>query len=133
MASCDCLKNIEKYIFVRKLHDAVGRKFVCVVAVYTYIHCKWFPKPHNLYSLQCAAAVRDAFRTIDKMLEQGNNSQLAIDFNSCAPIKYHLDIYQFVSNLADVIMGTVQYNMEDIGVDGVKTMHNDDKKFHHIL
>jgi serine protease 16 len=64
---------------------------------------------------KCSAAVRHAFRQIDIMIAKGLHSQLARDFVSCAPIVYELDVYMFVSNLADIFMGIVQYNNEDLG------------------
>ena len=46
------------------------------------------------------------------MLDAGLTKQLAADFGSCQPISSKEDIFQFASNLADVFMGTVQYNNE---------------------
>src|SRR6218665_1274134 len=59
---------------------------------------------------QCADMVRSAFRAVDDLLSQGNLTKLSHDFLSCKPVVSQEDIFQFVSNVADAFMGTVQYN-----------------------
>ena len=56
--------------------------------------------------------MRAAFKIVDGMIAAGNWSQLSLDFHSCQPLSAGLDAFLFVSNLADVFMGTVQYNDE---------------------
>jgi len=65
-----------------------------------------------LLYFKCAQAVRSAFKVVDVMMAAGNWSQLSTDFQSCLPLSLGLDAFQFVSNLADVFMSTVQYNNE---------------------
>ena len=59
---------------------------------------------------QCAARIKDAFSTVDAMLKSGKNAQLSTDFNLCSVPTEEADVYNFVSNLADVFMGAAQYN-----------------------
>ncbi|ELU12877.1 hypothetical protein CAPTEDRAFT_173918 [Capitella teleta] len=61
---------------------------------------------------KCLSQVKEAFSTIDQMLDKGNLLQLENDFYSCAPLDGEKDIYQFTSNVADAFMGVVQYNQE---------------------
>lgn len=57
--------------------------------------------------------VRSAFHAVDDLLSSKNLTKLSRDFLSCQPVATEEDIFQFVSNLADIFMGTVQYNNED--------------------
>ena len=54
--------------------------------------------------------VKEAFKTVDLKLQQRDYAQVAKDFLSCKPIKDKYDVYQFVSNLADIFMAAVQYD-----------------------
>lgn len=56
--------------------------------------------------------MQEAFQVVDSMLSNKELKRLEADFISCKPIEGEYDVYQFVSNLADVFMGTVQYNDE---------------------
>jgi len=58
---------------------------------------------------KCLAAVEKAFNTVDAMLT-GHRPQLKQDFNLCTAISTNLDVYTFVSGLADIFMSAVQYN-----------------------
>ncbi|XP_063793920.1 thymus-specific serine protease [Pseudophryne corroboree] len=68
-------------------------------------------------STKCLDKVRDAFRIVDRLLQTGNVTQLEKDFFSCAPLRAPDDYIEFVSNLADIFMGAVQYNKETAGSD----------------
>ncbi|XP_067831153.1 thymus-specific serine protease isoform X2 [Heptranchias perlo] len=63
-------------------------------------------------SLKCRAAVAHVFSRLDQILKGGNTSGLEADFGSCRKLNGSDDYGEFVSNLADIIMGTVQYNQE---------------------
>nr|XP_033812628.1 thymus-specific serine protease isoform X2 [Geotrypetes seraphini] len=63
-------------------------------------------------SPKCLDAVTESFRTVDQMLKAGNTSQLEKDFCSCEGLQGSEDYTEFISNLADIFMGTVQYNGE---------------------
>ncbi|XP_067875185.1 thymus-specific serine protease [Heterodontus francisci] len=63
-------------------------------------------------SLKCRAAVAQAFSQLDRILERGNASWLEADFKSCQKLSGSDDYAELASNLADVVMGTVQYNKE---------------------
>ncbi|XP_053329902.1 thymus-specific serine protease [Spea bombifrons] len=63
-------------------------------------------------SAKCLDAVTRAFRAVDALLQAGNGTQLEKDFSSCAALQGPDDYAQFVSNLADIFMGAVQYNRE---------------------
>lgn len=54
--------------------------------------------------------IKTAFSAVDSMLNAGKNVELAKDFNLCSPVTAEADVYNFVSNLADVFMGAAQYN-----------------------
>ncbi|XP_069500482.1 thymus-specific serine protease [Ambystoma mexicanum] len=68
-------------------------------------------------SVKCKEAIVEAFLMVDHMLQAGNISQLEKDFSSCESLKGSDDYMEFVSNLADLFMGVVQYNMEIPGND----------------
>ncbi|XP_075043004.1 thymus-specific serine protease [Mixophyes fleayi] len=68
-------------------------------------------------SAKCLDRVRESFRVVDSVLQTGNVTQLEKDFFSCAPLHGPDDYTEFVSNLADIFMGAVQYNMESAGCD----------------
>lgn len=62
-------------------------------------------------SQKCLNGVKSAFKAVDKLIEDGQLGKLSLEFISCKPILTDaLDLYAFVSNLADVFMGTTQYN-----------------------
>ncbi|XP_073405233.1 thymus-specific serine protease [Dendrobates tinctorius] len=68
-------------------------------------------------STKCLDKVRESFQAVDSILHSGKVSQLEIDFYSCLPLQAPKDYAEFVSNLADIFMGAVQYNMETPGSD----------------
>ncbi|KAG9470766.1 hypothetical protein GDO78_016801, partial [Eleutherodactylus coqui] len=68
-------------------------------------------------SSQCLDRVRKSFQEVDSILHAGNVSKLERDFSSCSPLQGPDDYTEFVSNLADIFMGAVQYNMESPGSD----------------
>lgn len=57
------------------------------------------------------------FRAVDAKLKAGNLSELQKDFLSCGSLVLREDQSELVSNLADIFMGTVQYNHEGAGYD----------------
>ncbi|XP_078287160.1 LOW QUALITY PROTEIN: thymus-specific serine protease [Rhinoraja longicauda] len=63
-------------------------------------------------SPECRAAVGAAFTAVDGMLARGEAAALARDFQSCRPLNGSGDYGELAGNLADVVMGTVQYNRE---------------------
>ncbi|XP_068105558.1 thymus-specific serine protease-like [Hyperolius riggenbachi] len=63
-------------------------------------------------SEQCLDRVRESFRVVESLLQAGNATQLEKDFSSCNPLHAPDDYTEFVSNLADIFMGAVQYNNE---------------------
>ncbi|KAK2164995.1 hypothetical protein LSH36_56g00011 [Paralvinella palmiformis] len=68
-------------------------------------------------STKCALNVKSAFKVVDLKICNGELKQLASDFLSCESLENTTyGLFQFVSNLADVFMGTVQYNDEKPGV-----------------
>ncbi|XP_077141822.1 thymus-specific serine protease [Ranitomeya variabilis] len=68
-------------------------------------------------STKCLDKVRESFQAVDSILHSGNVSKLEKDFYSCLPLRAPEDYREFVSNLADIFMGAVQYNMETPGSD----------------
>lgn len=63
-------------------------------------------------SEKCLDKVKDSFRVVESLLKAGNITQLEKDFFSCASLHPPDDYTEFVSNLADIFMGAVQYNNE---------------------
>ncbi|RVE64706.1 hypothetical protein OJAV_G00128930 [Oryzias javanicus] len=63
-------------------------------------------------SEKCWAQVQRAFASVEAELIAGNFSQLAAEFGCCQIPKNLDDQIELMQNLADVIMGTVQYNEE---------------------
>lgn len=63
-------------------------------------------------SEKCLAVVREAFAAVEAALMGGNASQLAVDFGCCQIPKDSADQVELMQNLADIFMGTVQYNEE---------------------
>ncbi|KAK6470690.1 thymus-specific serine protease [Huso huso] len=68
-------------------------------------------------SEKCRQAVSAGFRAVDAKLKAGNLSELQKDFLSCGSLVLPEDQSELVSNLADIFMGTVQYNHEGAGYD----------------
>lgn len=68
-------------------------------------------------STKCLDRVRESFKEVDSILHTGNVSKLEKDFSSCSPLHAPNDYGEFVTNLADIFMGAVQYNMESPGSD----------------
>ncbi|KAM3910559.1 thymus-specific serine protease [Leptodactylus fuscus] len=75
-------------------------------------------------SAKCLDRVRESFQEVNSMLHPGNTSKLEKDFSSCSPLHAPEDYAEFVSNLADIFMGAVQYNMESPGSDVRKICEN---------
>ncbi|XP_048378159.1 thymus-specific serine protease [Stegostoma tigrinum] len=71
-------------------------------------------------SMKCRSAVARAFSQLDGILVGSNTSRLEVDFKSCQKLNGSDDRVEFASNLADIIMGIVQYNKEVPGRDIAK-------------
>ncbi|XP_013870451.1 thymus-specific serine protease [Austrofundulus limnaeus] len=65
-------------------------------------------------SQKCLAKVQEAFVDVEAALMSGNSSQVAKDFGCCQTPKNPNDQVELMQNLADIIMGTVQYNEEGV-------------------
>ncbi|KAM6933246.1 thymus-specific serine protease [Xenentodon cancila] len=65
-------------------------------------------------SEKCLGKVREAFAAVEAALMGGNSSQVARDFGCCQNPKNLDDQIELIQNLADIIMGTVQYNEEGV-------------------
>ncbi|XP_041796642.1 thymus-specific serine protease [Chelmon rostratus] len=65
-------------------------------------------------SEKCLAGVREAFAAVEAALMGGNASQVAEDFGCCQIPKDLDDQIELMQNLADIFMGTVQYNEEGV-------------------
>ncbi|XP_071327989.1 thymus-specific serine protease [Trachinotus anak] len=65
-------------------------------------------------SEKCLAVVQEAFAAVEVALMGGNVSQVAVDFGCCQIPKDPDDQIELMQNLADIIMGTVQYNEEGV-------------------
>ncbi|CAH2314237.1 thymus-specific serine protease [Pelobates cultripes] len=68
-------------------------------------------------SAKCLDLIRRGFQRVDSLLKLGNVTQLEKDFFSCEALRGPDDFSEFVSNLADIFMGAVQYNGEIKGND----------------
>ncbi|OWF35753.1 thymus-specific serine protease-like [Mizuhopecten yessoensis] len=66
---------------------------------------------------ECMTQIQQAFIQIDALLKLGNHKMLEGYFKSCQPVTDPLDRLTFVSNLASIIQGAVQYNREIPGLD----------------
>ncbi|KAI1894055.1 hypothetical protein AGOR_G00130050 [Albula goreensis] len=62
-------------------------------------------------SEKCVNAVWEAFAAVEANLLGGNETRLQKDFETCEPLDEE-DQTELVESLADIIMGTVQYNRE---------------------
>lgn len=62
-------------------------------------------------SPKCRHATADAFYLVEQMLNDGKLSKLAEDYMACEQLTSE-DHIEFVSDLADIFMGAVQYNKE---------------------
>ncbi|XP_075998427.1 thymus-specific serine protease [Genypterus blacodes] len=63
---------------------------------------------------KCVAGVGEAFAAVGAALMAGNASQVAMDFSCCQiPIDPN-DQIELMQNLADIFMGSVQYNEEGV-------------------
>jgi hypothetical protein len=60
--------------------------------------------------LQCVLHIKEAFKTLDMKLQNLDYESVARDFKSCKPLANKLDVFQLVSNLADIFMSSVQYD-----------------------
>ncbi|XP_069003375.1 thymus-specific serine protease [Embiotoca jacksoni] len=65
-------------------------------------------------SEKCLAAVQEAFAALEAALMAGNIHQLAVDFGCCQIPKDPDDQIELMENVADIVMGTVQYNEEGV-------------------
>ncbi|CAJ1066221.1 thymus-specific serine protease isoform X3 [Xyrichtys novacula] len=65
-------------------------------------------------SEKCLAAVRGAFAAVEAELTAGNAKQVAKDFRCCQVPEDLSDKVELMQNLADIVMGTVQYNEEGV-------------------
>ncbi|XP_028275788.1 thymus-specific serine protease [Parambassis ranga] len=65
-------------------------------------------------SEKCQAKVREAFAAVEAALMSGNTSQVAKDFDCCQIPSAADDQAELMQNLADIFMGTVQYNEEGV-------------------
>ncbi|XP_072126012.1 thymus-specific serine protease isoform X2 [Mobula birostris] len=68
-------------------------------------------------SPKCRDAVTQAFSQLDRALARGEAARLESDFRSCQRLGGAGDYYELAGNLADIVMGTVQYNREQPGYD----------------
>ncbi|XP_018411518.1 PREDICTED: thymus-specific serine protease-like [Nanorana parkeri] len=68
-------------------------------------------------SEKCLDKVKESFRVVESLLTEKSVTQLEKDFFSCAALHPPEDYMEFVSNLADIFMGAVQYNNESPGSD----------------
>ncbi|XP_033734506.1 thymus-specific serine protease-like [Pecten maximus] len=66
---------------------------------------------------ECMTQIQQAFIQIDALLKLGNHTLLEGYFKSCEPVTDPLDRLTFVSNLASIVQGVVQYNNEIPGLD----------------
>ncbi|XP_037317852.2 thymus-specific serine protease [Pungitius pungitius] len=64
-------------------------------------------------SEKCLVAVREAFAAAGSLMG-GNASRVAADFGCCQVPKNLDDQIELMQNLADIVMGTVQYNEEGV-------------------
>ncbi|XP_070685910.1 thymus-specific serine protease [Pempheris klunzingeri] len=65
-------------------------------------------------SEKCLAGVREAFAAVESALMGGNASQVAVDFGCCQTPEELDDQIELMQSLADIAMGTVQYNEEGV-------------------
>ncbi|KAM9853532.1 thymus-specific serine protease [Aulostomus maculatus] len=65
-------------------------------------------------SAKCLAEVRRAFAAVEASLMEGNADKVAVDFGCCQIPSNHDDQIELMQNLADIVMGTVQYNDEGV-------------------
>ncbi|KAM7399701.1 hypothetical protein PAMP_018949 [Pampus punctatissimus] len=63
---------------------------------------------------KCLSVVRRAFAAVEAVLMGGNASQVAADFGCCQIAEDPDDQIELMQNLADIFMGTVQYNEEGV-------------------
>ncbi|KAI7800555.1 thymus-specific serine protease [Triplophysa rosa] len=65
-------------------------------------------------SKKCLTEVREAFAAVEAALLMGNEIQLAKDFGCCETPIEPQDKTELMQSLADIFMGTVQYNEEGV-------------------
>ncbi|XP_036393002.1 thymus-specific serine protease [Megalops cyprinoides] len=75
-------------------------------------------------SVECVNAVWEAFAAVEAALLGGNETQAGKDFGCCTPPTKLEDQTELVQNLADIFMGSVQYNQEGatLSIDKVCTI-----------
>ncbi|XP_028856442.1 thymus-specific serine protease isoform X2 [Denticeps clupeoides] len=59
---------------------------------------------------KCLSAVSEAFAAVVAVLKAGNETRVRKDFTCCETPRSPDDQVEFVRSLADIVMGTVQYN-----------------------
>ncbi|KAJ7990179.1 hypothetical protein DPEC_G00297630 [Dallia pectoralis] len=64
---------------------------------------------------KCVSHIREAFASVESALFAGNVTGVARDFECCQPPVDTEDQAELMQTLADIFMGTVQYN-EEVGV-----------------
>ncbi|KAM4742724.1 thymus-specific serine protease [Anableps anableps] len=84
-------------------------------------------------SEKCLAKVREAFVLVEAALLDGNFTKVAVDFGCCQTPTNPDDQMELMQNLADIIMGSVQYNEEGVLMSirelcGVMTDTTEEKK-----
>ena len=85
--------------------------------------------------MQCVTAVRGAFQTIDDMLKEGKVDQIARDFNTCTNLTSEQDVPLFLSKLALLFKGAVQYDSQILpfGVNFMCTVMTESHNFYRNL
>ncbi|KAJ8414530.1 hypothetical protein AAFF_G00037320 [Aldrovandia affinis] len=63
-------------------------------------------------SEKCVDSVWEAFAAVEAALLGGNETEAGKDFFTCEPLDEPEDQTELIQGLADIIMGTVQYNLE---------------------
>ncbi|XP_061073731.1 thymus-specific serine protease [Conger conger] len=63
-------------------------------------------------SMKCVSDVWEAFAAVEAKLLGGNETQAGKDFSSCEPLEGPEDQTELIQSLADIVMGTVQYDGE---------------------
>ena len=58
--------------------------------------------------MQCAMRIKEAFETLDMLLDEGKYEQVSHDFMSCYVVKEPRDVAVMVDNLAFIFMIVVQ-------------------------
>ncbi|XP_076837462.1 thymus-specific serine protease [Brachyhypopomus gauderio] len=67
-------------------------------------------------SERCLNIVREAFRAVEAVLRGGNTTKVGVDFVCCDPPTSPEDQVELMQSLADMFMGSVQYNEEGVAL-----------------